>query len=91
MADGTIQNPIGKNEFGQYERRDAWTATDYLGNFQPGGQIDAFGSSCGKWTIGDSVVARAVISGNGWMTDGRWSQDGSMYCYAYYHLICFEQ
>ena len=81
LTDGTLREEISMNENENPENKNAWTATDFDGNF--------LGPNCEDWT--NSEHGFGTIGDNSW-TDFRWTTGQERFCSGSSgSLYCFEQ
>lgn len=81
LLDGTIENPLNRDERGEQVGGDVWTGTLSTGAEAP--------DTCGLWSIGDDS-ARGLCGSTAFV-DGRWTENIVPRCDTGLRLFCFEQ
>lgn len=82
LTDGTLSNPINKDETGAVYNGNVWTSSGTSG----GG---AGGSYCGEWRVGTN--ASTGIYGTTTSATSTWTNAGTANCDSSFRFMCFEQ
>lgn len=92
LTDGTLLNPINRDETGQTRAVQAWSNTTTSGLFDSASSGGCGGTVCGSWTIGgpcNNPNCGQTGSSSGVSQD--WTRGGAACCFVVNHLYCFEQ
>ena len=80
LLDGSIENPLNRDEDGNQVGGDVWTGTLSTG--------EQAAATCELWTVGDNTAAG--LCGSTVRVDARWTENIVPACGTQLRLFCFE-